>query len=401
MFQKALSYLQYGNTFCGLEITSKAGKDVMYAMALKKQKNALTIGAHSQEFSMAETANKFPKKAPVFLIINNQQVLTKQVDSELTDPLKLVHKAFPNINLSDFIYEVLVQDRNHHVSICRREYVESLLKSSTDAGLSIVNISLGNLLVSTSLQFLNDTTIWTSNAQIQSVDNQVHRIEAKDSQETVSYHLNGLDINKNYLLSVLGALDIILVQYAPISNFEPEKNKLLVIFRQTRIFGHAVKGGLMGLFLVLLINFLIYSSYFNKVQELQQASHINQDSKSRLVQLNEKVNRSQKMVEDIFKNNASKTSYYTNSIIQSLPSTILLDELNYQPLLKKIRADKPIESKENILVLNGESVNSSEFSEWLLRLEHLDWVKKFEVLDYTDISGSQSRFSIEIQITND
>lgn len=124
---------------------------------------------------------------------------------------------------------------------------------------------------------------------------------------------------------------------------------------------------------ILLINFFLFNHYYSAVNELQQTSQINKSS-------------------------SSKSSFYVNAIIESLPTTILLSELNYQPLLKRIKAEKAIENEVNTILISGASTRSVSFSKWITSLEFFDWTRSVEILSYKDISKSTSDFSIKLKI---
>lgn len=401
MLQKLQSYLLFGNHFCGVEISQKNGQEVLYITLLKKDKSELDIKNSFEVSTIESLKEKLSNKLPVFLVINNQNVLTKRIETDSKEPLQLVNKAFPNINTNEFVFEVLVQDSVHFISICRKEYVESLIKRFKKIGISTVNFCLGNSIVSSTLNFIDSQVVYTSNAEIEIIDNQIHAIHSKDIGETTMYDLNGISVSNQNLLSVVGALDLVVENYIPKTNIIEEKRKLSVNFRQKRVLDSLLKVGLTGVFVLLLVNYFYFSYYYNKVQILEQSSLINQGSKSRLMELNEKVGRSQKMVEDVFKSNTSRTSLYTSSLVQSLPGSILLNELNYQPLLNRIRPEKQIEKEDNVMVVKGESTKSVDFSIWLGQLENMDWIENFEVVDYSDVSNSVSTFTIKVNIAYD
>lgn len=123
------AYLQFGNRFCGIEHTSKNGQEKLYVTLLKKTKKEVDIENSFDATTIEDLAEKLPKNQHTVLIINNQHVLTKTVKSNQTEELKLVYKAFPNIKLEDFYYEVLVQKSIYSVSICRKTYIEELIRN--------------------------------------------------------------------------------------------------------------------------------------------------------------------------------------------------------------------------------------------------------------------------------
>ncbi|GAA3647416.1 hypothetical protein [Flavivirga jejuensis] len=401
MLKSIKTYLEYGNHFCGVEHTVQNDQDVIYTTVLKKSKNDIDIENVLKETSFDSLFDKLPKKQPVFLIINNNNVLTKQIKSPLKEIEKLVYNAFPNINLEDFFYEGITQEDNHFIAICRKVYVKELISKYQTKEFSIINVSLGNSVITNSSNFINSNTICTSNANISIANGSITAIDKIETKELIHYNVNGLEVNNNQLLSFSGALNVVLQSFSPLTNFDLLKQSLKIDYQQSRFFTQFVKFALVFILTSLLINFFIFNHYFNEVNTLEQTSQVNQTTKKKLLDLNESVNKSQKMVDDMLKSSASKSSYFANIIIQGLPNSILLSELNFQPVLKRIKKGQSIEVDSNVILISGASNNSDMFSEWMVDINKLNWVRKTEILSYEDTSKTSSNFSIKLVITND
>jgi Tfp pilus assembly protein PilN len=392
MFDRLLTYLKFGNRFCGVEHTSKKGQDCINVTVLKQSKKELLIEEHIQGDSIS---NKLPKHRPIYLVINNNKVLTKTIESNQNDALKLVYKAFPNINLDEFYYEVLSQVNTHFIALCRKDDVENIIKEYKELKILILNFSLGNSLISSLKSFINQDYVFSSNVKVEIQDGNVIKIE---KTETISetYRINGLEVSSAYLLSFSGALQIVLGNNESVTNYDVRSENLVSDFKHTRFFNLFLKVG--GLFILglLLINFFFFNHYFNQVNELRQLSEVNQSTKNQILTLDEVVSKKQKIVDDLLKSNGSKTSYYADRIIQSIPKSILLSEFNYQPLLKRIKSGKEIELKKNVIDVSGESNDSEAFSDWVSVLERKDWISRVDILVYGSASSKVSDFKIEI-----
>lgn len=401
MLKKIKTYLEYGNRFCGVEHTVHHGENIIYATVLKKSKNTVDIESFFEEKSIENTIAKLPKKQHVFLVINNDNILTKQIENQQTELAKLVYNAFPNINLEEFVYEVISQGNNHFVSICRKIYVEELITKYKGNGGFVINISLGNALISGISHFVDHNIIETSNSQISLEINNIVSIEKKEIEDISTYDINGLLIKSNQILSFAAALHGVLQNFNSRTNFDILKNSLKNNFNQSRFYSQFLKFGLLFILGILLMNFLVFNHYFNAVNALQQTSQINQTTKQKILELNGSVNKTQKMVDDMLKSSTSKSSFYVNTIIQGLPNSILLSGLNYQPVMKRIKTEQSIETDNNMILISGESNNSVEFSKWIADLETFDWIKKVEISNYEDTSKSLSNFSLKLTIVDD
>jgi Tfp pilus assembly protein PilN len=400
MFDSLKTYWEYGNRFCGIEHALKGEQAILFASVLKKSKNTLDIETSFEVGSVAELNDNLIKKSLVFLIINNEHVLTKRIESGLqSNPENNVLSAFPSINLDDFYYVVNSQNNTCFVSICRKSYINNLIERYASQGIFIIGISFGNHILSGIAGFLTDGDIYTSNSKVSLANGHIGSIEQLLVTETIDYDVNGLSVNNFHLLSLSGALELVIKNASYVINFNAFKDSLKNRYKQSRFFYMFLRFGLVLILAVLLINFFVFNHYFNKVNRLQQTSQINLTNKEKVLQLKERVNKSQKMVDDMLKKSASKSSFYVNAIIQSLPESILLSELNYQPLLKNIKNDKPVELSPNTIIISGISNHSESFSKWINTLENIKWVDDVNILSYEDTSKKTSKFSLKLKLT--
>ncbi|WP_323028506.1 hypothetical protein [Gelidibacter japonicus] len=401
MLHKTTSHLLFGNQYCGIEHTSIGGKETINATILKKTKKELNIDNIYQFNSIEHLSESIPKNTHAFLILNNENVLTKKVENGQKEAVKLVHQAFPNININDFMYEVLVQNDVHFVSICRRSYIKEVIKSYESKRIYILNLSLGNLIIANITDFIDEKIISTANAEIEISNNEISRIESSQTMDDTNYGLNGLEVNSKSILTLSAALVSALDNHKSITNFEPEKRQLTTAYGHTVFFRKFLAFALIFVFTALIMNFLAFNHYFNKSNTLEQSAQVNQNIKTQVAELNEKVSKSQKMVGDLLNNNNSKSSYFINEIVKNLPTSVQLKELNYQPLLKRIKAEEAIKNEVEVILVSGESTDSNIFSDWIALLEKKKWLSKVEVTDYADISTKRADFKFKILLSHD
>lgn len=399
MIERLSTYFKYGNYFCGIEHTSKDEQNSINIIILKKTKKELVVQSSFEKNSIENSSKKLSKNQHIFLVINNDKVLSKSIESEQANSTKLVYKAFPNINIDDFYFEVLTQKNIHFISVCRKSYVDSLIDKYTNLKLFIINLSFGNNLIETVTNFVNQHEVCSSNSKIELVNSQVIRI-SKSVEQTKNYNINGIEVSSNYLLPFCGALQTILKNNSVRTNLNIKKDELQHNFKQTRFFNSFLKIGGLFVLVLLLVNFLYFNYYFKKVNELTEISKINESTKKQIVSLNEVVTKKKKMTDDLLKNSSSKTSFYIDRISHSIPNSILLTEFNYQPLLKKIKAENIIELQNYKILVSGTSNESDLFSNWINQLEQKSWISKVEISEYGESSNNNSHFKIKIYLIN-
>ena len=402
MLKRLLTYLVFGKSYCGMEYCINDGTTTLKTVLLERKKEALDISETFSVDSIAGIGSKISKNQHIHLTINSQQVLTKFVKGSFPDALKAVYKAFPNLNLDEFYYESLNQKEGAVVSVCRKEFVSGLLDSFKKEKKHITGVSLGPMAIGSILEYV-------PNGDIHIVENQAlvfeggevleSRPNITDNYQTKGLDINGIQISENLLLALSGALQT-LVPKKTYSNFGETSTQLTNEFKNNQYFGQFLKIGLGCILLLVLLNFMFFSHYFNKTNELSQLSQINQESKTTLLDLTETVSKKETMVEDLIKNGRSKSSFYINEIVSLLPGSILLEDINFQPLSKRIKAEETVQVWEHIIIMSGITTNGASVTQLVMALETKPWVEKVEILGFGSESNTNSTFNIKIRMVN-
>jgi len=399
MFQKIVTYLIFGKRFCGIEISTYNGTDNYLVSALQKGQKELTIDSQFEAESINLISEKLPKKQHVFLTINTSNVLFKKVTTSNTNQNAILNAAFPNINTQDFYYEIISGNNNtSFIALCRKNYVDTIIDDFKAKNIFVTSFSLGNNLITEITDFVNLKSIKSSNALV-TLDGKITDINITDViNNREEYNVNGLLTLSRYVLSLSGALTSFLNTNNRVTNSEEKVYSLFEDFKHQILFKKVLQGSLIVFLAALLINFFLFNHYFNKVNELQQTAQVNTINKNTVLSLDEKLKKTQKLATDILKSNASKSSFYINEIITGIPNSILLSELNYQPLQKRIKKNKTIQLENNTIIISGISSKSDLFYNWTNQLENYDWVKKLVILDYSDTKTSRSEFSVKLNL---
>ncbi|MEM6719242.1 MAG: PilN domain-containing protein [Bacteroidota bacterium] len=398
MVTQLKTYLLYGNTYCSIEHNSSNSVE---AILLKKKKAEVVIEKTVSSKTVAEIAEKLPKKQHAFLIVNNDAVLSKFIESTEKQHNRLLYEAFPNLKINDFYFEIDSHENFHNIAICRKSTVDKLIEAYQKQHITIIGFSLGNVMTSFVNNFIEAPSYYTSNALLTKEDNQITGISLIADVPTQIYTINGLEVQNTQLLNFAGALSYILQTKKTVSNFEETETTLITDFRQKRFFSQFIMFGLGFILLILLLNFFTFNSYYESVENMKQTAAVNSSQKEKLLKLKALVDEKQKTVDDILKNSSSRSSYYIDAIANSLPNTIQLAGLTYQPITKRIKKKKAIQLTQNTITISGISTDSDLFSDWIQTLESFDWIANVMVVNYGSQSKNTTDFSLKIQLSNE
>ncbi|WP_430412803.1 hypothetical protein [Kordia sp.] len=368
---------------------------------MQKKKNTLEISDSFKGETVEEIAGKLPKKQHAFLIVNNNEVLSKHIKSNEKESNRLLFNAFPSVSLNEFYYEINSNQNYHTISICRKSIVDKFIDEYKKHHISIIGFSLGNTNVSLVNSLIDNATYYTSNALITKENDVITEIQLFEETPKQSYEINGLRIQNTQLLAFSGALSFITQTKEAVSNFEEKELSLLQNFKQQRFFSQFLLSGLGFVLMILLVNFFVFSSYYTEVEMLKETSQVNVIKKDKLLKLKVSTDEKQKMVDDILKNATSRSSYYIDKIALSLPNTIQLSELNYQPIVKRIKKEKPVELQKHTIVISGISTDSDLFLNWIHTLESFDWILHVTPINYGSTAKNSTNFGLKIQLSHE
>ncbi len=399
MFDKLKHFFLFGNTYYGVEHTVVENEETILAVSLKKKKNNLDIVLKENVKAFEDITNYIPKKSGIALVINNDKVLSKKIPLSNDEDLKLIQKAYPNINSNEFYFDILPQQDSCFIAICRKEYVDNIIEDYRNKNLYVVNVSFGNHALLNIKDFVDSDEVYTSNALIRKDQNGITDISWQTNVIAQNYDINGLSVSSMFLLSFAATLNLVVQKKGnKHSNFESKYKLLIDEYQQQRFFSQFLKIGLLFILTILFINIFIFNHYFNRVSELKQTSQVNESTKQQLIILKEDVDKKEKFINDILKSESSKSSFYANIIMVSLPESIRINEFNFQPLTKRIKPDKPIDYELNTILLNGVSSITADISIWISELEQIEWVEKVVITEYSESNKSLTEFSLIITI---
>lgn len=394
MLNKLLKHIKYGSLYGAIEHQKYEDGEKLALLLLKKKKNEFEIEKQNQFNSFNEIIKSINKEQHLYLIVNNNHVLSKSITKILNEN-KAVLSAFPAIKIKDFYYEVLQLETMTHVSICRKEYINELMHSYKNQHINIIGFSLGNSIIGTIIPFISNSTFTTSNASIVANANDLVSIEFKNNATEIPYIVNGITISNNYMLSLAGIIKYYTNQNTTIANFREDNLLSSKSYTQKRFFNIGLKIGLGLLFLLLFINFILFDFYNNKITILTEKTQINLASKEKNRILYKELEIKKKLIDDIVNSTSSKTSLYFDQLGASIPATILLNSIEYQPVLKNIEEDKKVELNKNILLIKGISMKGEDFSNWIKNIENKSWVKSVNIVEYG--TGKKIKTSFELK----
>lgn len=401
MIESIKTYFTKGNTFYGLEIY-QIDSNVQFKLleVTKKQGELVIMG--SQSFNQLQMLAELAKTSvPIHLIDNTDNVITKHTESESNFRDKAtVERFFPGLNFENYYFQISRLKDLSYISVVKKQNVDTYLAHLKKMKFKVRGFSLGPCSLNTIVDYLDIDFIFTNTSKvpINSVSDTNLSISRKKKDATSTYNINGLSVKNTEVIAFSGILSFLTSNTKTTSNFGDTIENLEKEFAYGRTISILLRSFLGLILLLLLSNFLFFNFYYDRVQLSKEKVAFENENKKNLAIIRGRVAKKEKKVDAVLSLSNSRTSFYLDQLGITVPKSILLTELLYQPLTKPMRESKPIQLDENKILVMGTCISSEDFSSWITHLETIEWIESIKTMDYDYKKKNTSNFKIKISL---
>jgi len=393
----SITNLLLGKQFIGIEHFTLNNEDSVALLLVEKRKEGLVIAKKDRVTYNGKIAEKWDPKLPFFIIINTNQVIQKEISG--TDPSdeKLLHKAFPNTNWEDFYFEIWRLKTKSIIAITRKSYLNEIILNYENQKIAIAGISLGICSIVEIINYTEETELLT-NFQTVSMLEQNQIISFVSQESAIAYNINDLQIENRQLLAFSGILRLIMNATLNTGSIIFYSEELYDRYNQKEFFSKGIKIMVGILLAILVINFLFFSHYYKLAQETSETLLVNKSSIEDVTKIKQRILVKEEKVKNIVGKAVSQSSLIINEIANKVPSSILLTELTFNPLEKKVKLDEPILAQEKTITISGTTIANEAFTNWVEAIEKLSWVDKVLITHFGKNEANETAFSIKLTL---
>lgn len=391
----SLTSLLLGKQYIGIEHFSLNKEEKIAVLLVEKKKEELMI-IKKDKVSYSETLpEKWDKTLPFFLVVNTNQVIQKEVQGIEASDEKLLHKGFPNTNWDVFYFEIWRLKTKSIVAISRKIYVDELLSNYHKQGISIAGISLGVCSIAEIINYSKEKELFTNHQTI-SWSEETPIVTANAAAIDSTYDINGLEVQNSHVLAFAGILRLLLNGTTNTGNLINYSHQLRENHNQRSFFSKGLKIMIGVLLTILLINFLTFTHYFKLAEETSESLLLSKSSLEEVIKTKQRIQAKEQKVKNVVVMTSSQSSLIINEITKRIPQSILLTELVYHPLEKKIKPEEPILTQEKVVTLSGTTIDNAAFTLWVETLEQLKWINQVIITRFGKNDLNETEFSIKL-----
>jgi len=276
-----------------------------------------------------------------------------------------------------------IDEESAWVSLLRKETISELQEQFYAAKLHVLSQRIGYTVLNNLTDLIDSSSIQTTSYEVVFSKGFVSDFNLKTTDEEKSVMIGGERIKGNFLLAFSSALshfDFVsdkedYIQNSLITNDRSE-------FYNHRLFKLAAWSVMILLLFTLLINFIVFNQYDQKVARLSSEFQANEELISRLENLRSDYERISVFYRETGMSESSKISFYADQLASELPKRIYWDQLSINPPKGEIKKSEDVAFDIGYIYVEGVSYTTQVLEEWLPLIEKMNWVDFAEVVNY-------------------
>ena len=356
-------------------------QNAVYHLCIAQKTNGkieITFKANNLS-SLEQVFEHLPKSVPVLLNITGKVVLNKHYRQGENESLAEQH--IPANQKADFYCYEHQLGEYAGLSLCRKSIIDQLTKSFKDKGADIVGLSLGPFVVVNlwQMELTKESAIHVPQGKVSYSADRGEFDYTTSKDEAASIIIGEENLSETEIIPFTQAISWFL-KLNNDSFYGDDPDNVIAEYQYKRIV-HQLKFPALGLILaILMLNYFMFESYRKKEILLEGQLNMNAGLITRLDSLESQLKAKEKYIA-IIGENRSHYSLLLDQIAITVPSKIILQRVDINPLVKKVKAGEAVEIDKEIRIA-GLSSTSLVLNEWTKALAKKDWVKDVVVLNY-------------------
>lgn len=337
---------------------------------------------------------------PIAVVFTGKGIIHKKVSFNPTDDLKsLLNKTLPNIHEDEFYLSHSEEFNSTCVTgVCRKILADEVIQLFQEKKADVISFSIGPFSIKSILPLISqlyETEVSITGYKLKFTDGQLNDLQT-GTQETKSYHIGGEQIESNVLIAFSAAFSILIsLGITGLSNIQ--NTTLIENYKQKRMFKTGLGLAVGFIFVLVFINYFVFSHYSAKVQKIQSSINLNQSALSQIDTLKKEIEEKEKMVIKSGLLQSSRTSYYADQIASTVPENVRLTGIMIFP--KQKSEDETLYNFKNDLIeIQGKCKYSIDVNDWINEMRMFSWAKEIKLIHYNP-SNSEKGSDFNIQIT--
>jgi hypothetical protein len=398
MFRKIRQTILQLREAAGIEISLLPEEQVLIrGVSLNIGKGEVVKRSEFQSLSSYEgLVKKLSTKIPLAVVIHGKGVLQKKIPGAPARE-NVFEETLPNANPNEFFVEIAEFGHFSWLSIIRKDLLEKTLCQLQALGFRLLSVSIGPGSIESIVPFINfekerivrndpfEVTISEQNKIADIAQAQAGKQGGHPADPKAEYNIGNQYVLASSVLAFAAATGLLSAGLAGHTGIETDiVSKERDEYAYFRYFVAGRWALMITVFFVLLVNFFVYSYYFNRNSELKTSLAVNSQQSSSYERIRTGIGSRQAFFESNGWNRSSRLSFYADRIAGLVPSGTVLTSIRINPLNNGVFPDGTgVVFKRDIIQIAGTCDDPTELNRWMNNLRNIDPIRKVSLLDYS------------------
>ncbi|ANH80046.1 hypothetical protein A8C56_02770 [Niabella ginsenosidivorans] len=353
--------------------------------------------------TIKELKNRLPPNVPVAVCINGKGILMRETDTTVTN---LVNLLFPGSNPGDFYSVPLTANETKQFNfICRKTLVEQVLQQLKNAGIEPVAVSIGVTLFLNILPFLAEEALeipapsYTITVKNKACASIIYRINSEE-HTIPSLNIGGFSYTSPQVNLLATVLDLLLkpADWQGGAIVTPEITAARQNYKYYKLFSFTKWAVLSVTLFLLLVNFFVFSYYFNKNKAVVQQGNLVKETSQANALESARSDSSYAFFVNAGWNKNTRHGFFIDRIAALAPPTVQFTLLQTAPVQESLGTGDFLFSN-NKIILSGISSDPTDLEIFSRAVKNIPGVVTVTLNNYLykrDLAAAV--FTIEITV---
>ncbi|MBW4890140.1 hypothetical protein KXQ82_10455 [Mucilaginibacter sp. HMF5004] len=330
-----------------------------------------------------------PSKSVISLNITGKGVLYKQI--EKIDPVTPSNfgQILPNANFEDFYIQNFVSGEYSFIAVMRKAEADKLLDQFRDVGLTPVMLSLGPFIVNHVLPQLNlyaNEVAFDGHIIVQDGQKQWSKY-TYGTAYTSSFPLKieNEPIDELLVLAYASAFQLMMAEQLDVISPDIETvnhgYNNAVSVKRVKSYGAVI---LVGLFILLLANFILFSYYQSENTGLAYQVSRSSQNVSQIKDAADRIKGKEQQLQYLGWDGGISKAQLTDQLAAEMPADITWKQVEINPIdVNSSRTQRTLIFKDRQITITGVSQKILPVNEWMARIKSKRWVKGVQLQNYS------------------
>ncbi len=399
MFEQLINKLKSTKKIGGVAIHILPSGEWEWGLCILENKNNVVDIVDFKQYttSLDHLQKNLSADTPLFLCIDGKGILhKKQTDRHFT-----LQQMLPHAKSEEFYLQKYISESSFFASIIRKDHLHEILDQFEQLGFHVNQVSLGPFCIDTLIPLLDQPTE-ALEAQYYQVEINQHGILNLDKSlhepSNQTYRIADTSINNEMLFAYASAL----------AHFVPNDNILMQSWqgqeraskswKAKRQYQLSLRVGLMAIFSLLLINFLVYSLLFNRHKTLKVNYEEHAVQIKQLENIKKEIQQNEILLNALNWQQSVQIATIADQLALCMPVSINLEELQVYPQdMARWKKEKQIVFDHGIIIIRGHCKQPLYLQKWTVRLKKMAWVDYIDTPQY-QYQDADQKGSFELKI---